>query len=289
MAIARVGDTDLYYDVSGAGDGLPVLLLMGLGTDSNGWERQVPVLGRARRVVVMDNRGVGRSGKPKGPYTTAALAADAVGVLDALGMKRAHVIGCSLGGAIAQELVLGHPDRVASLTLIATFPALDAAMERTANLGSATAVKPGFDVGAALRGMAEGKVSVDPSAVMGFLMPLVFSKGFMETERAFLVSLWQRALEYGVSADGFAGQVAAVMAHDTRSRLASIATPTLVMTGDRDKLVPPALSKILAAAIPGARLVEIQGGTHGMTIERADDVNAVLETWLAQNDGQNDV
>ncbi len=288
MAIARVGAHDLFYEIDDEGreqaGRLPVVLLMGLGTDSNAWERQVPVLARSRRVLVLDNRGVGRSAKPRGPYTTAELAADALGVMDAAGLDVAHVVGVSLGGAIAQEIVLGHPERVRSVALLATFAALDATMRRTADQGTAASVRSGLDVGAAMRGLAEGHVELDPQALIGFLMPLVFSRAFLEKERDYLKSLWSRALSYGVSSAGFAGQVAAALAHDARARLPSVRTPTLVVTGDKDRLVPPAQSRILAEAIPGARLVEIAGGTHGLTLERADELNELLESWLAEND-----
>ena len=284
MAIARVGENEIWYEVSGDGPGLPVVLLMGLATDANSWQRQVPVLERSRRVLVLDNRGVGRSSKPPGPYTTAALAADALAVMDAAGIGEAHVVGISLGGAIAQELVLARPERARSLVLIATFAAQDAEMQRTADAGAGAAVRPGFDVAAALRGLAEGKVELDPRAMIGFLMPLVFSKKFMEDEKALLKSLWDRAVEYGLSVKGFAGQVAAAMRHDTRARLATIAVPTLIVTGDKDRLVPARHSRALAAAIRGAKLVEIPGGTHGLPLERADDVNRILVDWLAAHD-----
>lgn len=288
MAIARVGENEIWYETSGDGPGLPVVLLMGLATDASSWQRQVPVLGRSRRVLVIDNRGVGRSSKPPGPYTTAALAADALAVMDAAGLgaaqAQAHVVGISLGGAIAQELVLAAPERVRSLVLIATFAAQDAEMQRTADAGTAAAVKPGFDVAAALRGLAEGKVELDPRAMIGFLMPLVFSKKFLDAERELLKSLWDRALEYGVSVKGFAGQVAAAMAHDTRARLATLRVPTLVVTGDKDRLVPARHSRGLAAAIPGAKLVEIPGGTHGLPLELPDEVNRLLADWLAEHD-----
>src|SRR6478672_5180640 len=106
MPHAKSGDVSIYWEESGGGSGVPVLLLMGLGTDAHAWEKQAPVLGAKRRVIVVDNRGVGRSGKPPGPYTTAMLARDALAVLDAAGVERAHVVGLSLGGMIAQELAL---------------------------------------------------------------------------------------------------------------------------------------------------------------------------------------
>src|SRR5438477_7159495 len=104
MPIARVGDNDLYYELQGDGPGLPAVLIMGLGVDLDGWRFVAPVLGQDRRLLLLDNRGVGRSAKPQGPYTTDGLADDAAAVMTAAGIERAHVVGISLGGAIAQKL-----------------------------------------------------------------------------------------------------------------------------------------------------------------------------------------
>src|SRR3954468_21247476 len=104
MAVARVGDLDLYYELHEGGPGAPAVLVMGLGVDAHGWERQIPALTRDRSVLVLDNRGVSRSAKPRGPYTTAELADDVAGLLDHVKWDRAHVAGLSLGGMISQEI-----------------------------------------------------------------------------------------------------------------------------------------------------------------------------------------
>src|SRR5215468_7406251 len=103
---------DIYYEIHGDGATTPVVLLMGLAVDATGWEATVPALARDRRVVILDNRGVGRSKKPPPPYSTAEMADDAAAVLDEIGVAHAHVVGVSLGGAIAQELALRHGERV---------------------------------------------------------------------------------------------------------------------------------------------------------------------------------
>src|SRR5262249_17134615 len=138
MSIARVDSLDLYYEEHGSGP--PLLLIMGLAADSTAWMFQVPDFEKHYRTIVFDNRGVGPTTKPPGPstipptppgpYTIHEMADDAAGLLDALDVRRAHVVGVSMGGMIAQELALRHPERVQSLVLACTFPEPDADIER---------------------------------------------------------------------------------------------------------------------------------------------------------------
>src|SRR5215510_118655 len=115
MSIAKIGSLDIFYEEHGGGD--PLLLIMGLAADSTAWMFQLPAFAEHYRTIVFDNRGVGRSSKPAGPYTIHEMADDAAGLLDALHVARAHVVGVSMGGMIAQELALRHPARVRGLVL----------------------------------------------------------------------------------------------------------------------------------------------------------------------------
>src|SRR5262249_32190040 len=123
MAIAKVGSMDLYYEEYGSGE--PLLCIMGFATDSTGWVLQTPEFSKHYREIIFDNRGVGRSSKPAGPYSIAQMAEDAVGLMDTLDIRRAHVLGLSMGGMIAQEIALRHPERVHGLVLACTFPEPD--------------------------------------------------------------------------------------------------------------------------------------------------------------------
>src|SRR5262249_35935611 len=118
MSLAKVGDVDLYYEEHGKG--FPCLLIMGLAAHSTAWVLQVAEFAERYRAIAFDNRGVGRSSKPPGPYTIHQMADDAVGLLDALDVRRAHVVGVSMGGMIAQEVALRHPHRVQGLVLACT-------------------------------------------------------------------------------------------------------------------------------------------------------------------------
>src|SRR5436305_15127962 len=119
VAVARDG-THLHYDVVGRRDGTPVLMIQGLGVDSRGWALQRPRLGRKHRLVLVDNRGVGKSQVPPGPYDLLVMAEDAITCLDAAGIETAHVIGASMGGVIAQIIGVTYPERVRSLVLACT-------------------------------------------------------------------------------------------------------------------------------------------------------------------------
>src|SRR3712207_194537 len=119
MSIARINGIDLYYEETGSGP--PLLLIAGLGGNTLGWVMLLPALAQHFRVIAFDNRGAGRSSAPPGPYTTRQMADDAAALLAHLGIERAHVLGLSLGGMIAQELALAHAERVDRLVLYATY------------------------------------------------------------------------------------------------------------------------------------------------------------------------
>jgi pimeloyl-ACP methyl ester carboxylesterase len=275
MSTARVGGIELFYEEHGAGD--PLLLIMGFATDSTAWLFQIPEFAQRFRTITFDNRGVGRSSKPAGPYTIHQMADDALGLLDRLEVGRAHVLGLSMGGMIAQELVLRHPERVRSLILAATYPEPDEETERTRQF---TLDQMGGRVA------ASGEVQIDltalnPLLLFQHLLPLVFSQEFIATQLPKLMQLFGGALQYGFSMEAILGQMQALMGHKATDRLHRIPVPTLVVTGDADRLIPPANSDILAANIPGARLVKVPGGTHGFNIEQPAAFNRTVLDFLA--------
>lgn len=256
----------LHYEQRGDA-GEPLLCIMGLGAPLEFWQFQTPVFARSHRVVVYDNRGVGRSDKPAGPYDIAKLADDALALLDACGHERAHVLGMSMGGMIAQELALRHPDRLGALVLASTYAKPDdkvkaqEASSPFANLDPAT---------------------VDPRLVLQFLTSLILSPEFIARETAWLHGLSAQLLAM-FAMEGFTAQLAAVMGHDVAARLHELQLPTLVMTGTADRLVPARCSDELARLIPGARLEKIEGGSHGVNVEHPDKFNRLVLDFLAQH------
>jgi pimeloyl-ACP methyl ester carboxylesterase len=275
MSMANVESIQLYYEEHGSGD--PLLLIMGLAADSTAWLFQIPDLARCYRTIAFDNRGVGRSAKPPGPYTIHGMADDAAGLLDVLGIERAHVVGVSMGGMIAQELALRHPNRVRGLVLGCTFPEPDVDAERQREFSVA---QFGGHVTAA--GETEIDVSaIDPLAFFQHLLPRVFNQSFIDRELPKLLNVFAGALQYGFSMEAILGQVEAVMGHKATDRLHRITAPTLVITGDADLLVSPANSDILARNIPGAKLVKVPGGSHGFNFETPELFNREVLDFLA--------
>ncbi|MBI4518263.1 MAG: alpha/beta fold hydrolase [Deltaproteobacteria bacterium] len=275
MSIAKVGSLELYYEEHGSGG--PLLLIMGLAADSTAWLFQVPEFAEHYRTVTFDNRGVGRSSKPPGPYTISQMADDTAGLLDALGIARTHVVGVSMGGMIAQELALRHPQRVCGLVLGCTYPEPDADIERQRQFSVS-------ELGGQITASGEIQIdftSLDPMSFFQTLLPAVFNPEFMERELPKLIELFGGALQYGFSMDAVLGQVAAVMSHRATERLHQIRSPTLVITGDADRLVPPANSDIIAQRVPGARLVKIPGGSHGFNFETPELFNREVLDFLA--------
>jgi len=281
MPFATRDDVELYWEQHGD-QGEPLLCIMGLAGELHFWEFQTAEFAKSYRTVVFDNRGMGRSGKPKGPYSIDVMAADALAVLDAAGHRRAHVLGISMGGMIAQELALSHPDRVGALVLACTLARPGREVERFATDGAVAAGAP-----SPLSMLREGANvdlhHADAQQVFKFLTSLVLSPAFVEREKPWLRAMLQRTLDSGVTMQHIASQVAAVLKHDASKRLPSLKAPTLVFTGDADQLVPPHHSDELHRLIPGATLRKLAGGTHGFNVERPDEFNAVVLDWLAQH------
>jgi pimeloyl-ACP methyl ester carboxylesterase len=275
MPTAHVRDVDLYYEEHGSGD--PLLCIMGFATDSTGWLLQVPDFSQHYRTIVFDNRGVGRSDKPTTPYTIHEMADDAAALLDHLKIERAHVLGVSMGGMIAQELVLRHPARVRGLVLAATFPEPDADTEEQRTVLFT-------QMGGTITETGEMRIdftAMNPMMFFQHLLPLVFNPSFIQTELPKLMQLFSGALQYGFSIEAILGQLQAVMAHKATDRLAEIAAPTLVLTGDADRLIAPANSDVLARTIPGSKLVTIPGGSHAFNVEMPDLFNRAVLDFLA--------
>jgi 3-oxoadipate enol-lactonase len=263
MPYATAADgTRLHYHVTGRPGTPPALFIQGLGADKHLWDLQRFGLAWSYRMVALDNRGAGRSDKPHGPYSLAQMADDAVTVLDHAGVDTAHVVGASMGGAIAQILALTHPSRVRSLTLACT--ACRNHPWRRELLASWVTTAAEHGMGTMTRDAARWVIG--PRSFRR-LMPAIG---------------WLGPLALGGPAHGFAAQVEAILSADDAlaTDLAAIEVPTLVVVGNQDILTPRGDSEDLAALIPTAELVVISGAAHGLMVEHASTFNRVLKDFL---------
>lgn len=245
MALAKAGQIELSYDR--AGEGPPLLLIMGMSGTKHHWgERVLARLQGDFETIVYDHRDAGDSTRTGEPFTIVDLAADAAGLLDALELGSAHVMGISMGGMIAQELALAHPERIASLTLGCTYCggegsvlASEAVMRRLAEAMSsgdrATAIRAGWEV------------NVSPS----------FAANQDEYDR-FL----KTGMQYGLPVEVIMRQMQAIAGHDTSTRLPGLAPPTLVVHGTLDELLPVQNGHMIAGLVPDSRLEILEGIGH---------------------------
>jgi 3-oxoadipate enol-lactonase len=236
LPYASRGAFELYYESTGTGP--PALLINGQAMTLATWWRTVPVLAESFRVLTFDQRDMGRSGHSPWPYSVSQMATDAVAVLDAADVERAHVYGISLGGMVAQEVALMYPDRVEALVLGAT----------TAG-GPGTILARPEPLGFFVRAGAMGSEEAEWAAV-----PYNYAE---ETRRLhgdrIAEDIARRVLDT-TDALGYIHQVAAAAGHNTVGRLHEIAAPTLVVHGEDDVVIPPSNGRLLAQAIPGAEL-----------------------------------
>ena len=244
----------------------PVLLIMGLALSSRAWVTLPALLSSDHYVITLDNRGTGRSARHGVAYKMRDLAADALAVLDVLGVRAAHVFGISMGGMIAQELALRAPERVRSLVLGCTF----ASWRRARGPGFRTAL----DLLLLNLGLAKPER----------LARLLLSAEWDEANPGKALE-WMRASERTKLRFATA-QLLAIVRHHTVPRLAGLKAPTLILTGDRDRLVPPVNSQVLHAAIPGSRLHVLKGAGHAFPLEREEETLRVLREHFSAAEGR---
>jgi 3-oxoadipate enol-lactonase len=228
------------------GSGAPLLLIHGLGYARWGWEPVLPGLTERFDVILFDNRGIGDSDSPPGPYTAREMAEDAVQVLDEAGVERAHVVGTSLGGMVAQELVLAHPERVEKLVLACTTPGGPDQVPMPQRSVEAIARFPLLPAEEGYRLVVENALSDESVASRPELVE----------------ELVAYRLSHQPPMDGWLAQAAAGMTFDSGGRLGSVTAPTLVQHGTGDHVVDYRNSQLIADAIPASRVELFEGLGH---------------------------
>ncbi|HEV2787126.1 MAG TPA: alpha/beta hydrolase [Solirubrobacteraceae bacterium] len=244
--------TTLHWESSGTGE--PVLMIMGLGLSGGAWWRTVPVLAQSLRLITYDHRGVGRSRARVHSYTTEAMADDAVSVLDAAGVERAHVYGFSLGGMVAQQLALRHPGRVHSLVLGAT------------HAGGPRAVRPDPEVIAFFRRRA----SMPAKEAARASVPFNYGPRCRREHPERIAEDIRRRLAHPFSEHAYRAQIFAAALHNCHRRLNRIAARTLVVHGRHDRVVPVANAHILAESMPRAQLRILEDSGHLYSTEQPE-------------------
>lgn len=255
----RTGELVVHAQVAGPADAPALMLLHSLGTSLHVWDAQADALAGRFRVIRPDLRGHGLTGVPAGPYEIAAMAADMLALLDALGVAAAHVAGLSIGGAVAQSLAARASGRVLSLVLCDTamvFPPPTLWRERAAV--------------ARTQGM---------EPLVGPVLSRWVTPDFLATPQAEGL----RAMLRRTAPEGYAGAAEALAAADLTASTATLRVPTLVLVGEHDQATPPAAARAIQAAIPGAELAELPGVAHIPTVQRPADVTDVIAAFLARH------
>jgi pimeloyl-ACP methyl ester carboxylesterase len=254
----------LFYEEIGHGP--PLLCIMGITAPGSVWQLHAEVWAQQFRCVIGDNRGVGKSDKPIGPYSSEMMADDYAGLLDHLKIDAAHVVGCSMGSIIAQQLALNHPDRVASAILMCPWARCDR-----------------YAVGV-FDHMKRIKARLTPTEFIEYIQLLIFTKPYWDDDMQFRGMEEGRRLaatnENPQPLHALEAQADACIHHNTLNRLDRIACPTLVIGGANDIFTPRWMAEEIAQRIPNAELHLYDGAGHAFHWECMDDFNSRTLQWL---------
>jgi len=250
MPKIHVNGLDFNYKIYGEGD--PLLMIMGLSFSLLDWGTKLPkLLAQQYKVILFDNRDAGETSQATGTYTTAQMAEDAAGLLSLLGETKAHVFGISMGGMVAQQLALHHPDQLNKLILGCTMAG-----------GTCSQFNPPAEFG--------------NSSILEQLFPLEF----LQTNQSRLIEFFQTTAPYHSRGEALIRQYQAMSIHDTCNLLDKITAPTLVITGDSDRIIPPQNSEFLAKNIPDAKLEMMASAGHAFCFSHPEATASAIISFL---------
>ena len=258
-----IGDGALYYERQGVG--FPVLFISGLSGFASFWQDQVAAFARKFDVVTHDHRGIGQSDVTRSGFTVDRMAADVVGLMDALEIERAHIVGHSTGGAIAQILAIEHPKRLASVVLSATWTKPDAYFRRMFGLRKDILLRLG------------------PSAYVQANTLYLYPSWWVARNNERLRQLEAQNLAVFPPTEVAASRIDAILAFDRTERLGQIKTPTLVVGAEDDLVTPAYFSEELARLIPAAEIKIFPRGGHAFAQVRAREFNQAVLPFLASH------
>lgn len=264
MSVIHTNGIDLYYEERGAGE--PLLLIMGITASGSAWEKHVKYWENDFRCIVVDNRGVGFSDKPKGPYTTAQMGDDYAGLLEALQIQKVRLVGISMGSIIAQQLAIRHPQKVHSMVLMSTWARCDNAARGI------------------FQHMINCKARLKPEEFSLFIQLLIYSKSSWDNARL-VAEMYESRKKAAVESQpqpfhALEGQAAACITHNVVDDLNKIKVPTLVIGGREDSFTPLWMAEETARGIPDAELHLFDKCGHAFHWEKIEDFNPLVRNWL---------
>jgi pimeloyl-ACP methyl ester carboxylesterase len=264
MPKVQANGIQIHYEIQGSGE--PIVFIGGLGADTFLWFRQVPELSKQFRVIVFDNRGAGESDKPAEPYTVSMFAADTAGLLQALGIAKANVVGASLGGLIAEEFALVYPQMVNRLVLAST------------GFGGPHMAKPSLlNLIPMLLTMRR---SGDPAKDIERSFELFTSKAWCQQHADLVKQYVDWRVAHPQPSEAYNRQKEAVDAYSSEDRLAQIKVPVLIVHGAKDRIVPVKNAQLLHGKLPQAEVLIFEDSGHASPIQRAEDFNAAVTKFL---------
>ncbi|OLS16388.1 MAG: alpha/beta hydrolase [Promethearchaeota archaeon CR_4] len=261
MPTIKANNIDINYEIRGKG--FPLVLIMGLGANLDWWQPDfLAAVEKRFKLIMFDNRGAGRSNDPGEDYTVKTLADDAVGLMDALKIPKAHVLGISLGGMIAQEFAINYPQRVQKLVLAATSP------------GGDKTEPPSPEAMELLSGDRSTKTEEQNAKD---LIPILYTPDFPKNHPREIELFMKQVLKAPIKPDPYQRQLGAIMSFESGERLKQVKTPTLVIHGKKDILIPYGNGKKISELIPKAKFVLFDHSGHALFSEEKAVTQMVID------------
>jgi pimeloyl-ACP methyl ester carboxylesterase len=269
MPKVEVGGTSIYYEVQGKGE--PLILIMGFANTHHAWFFQRN-LSRYFKVITLDNRGVGKSGKPDNEYSIKLMARDVAGIMDCLKIEKAHIVGVSMGGMIAQEFALKYPHRILKLILGCTYGKFEKDLVNPDLHELEILLKFGCTRG----GMRQLKKTLRKLFILSFQNKLVKTSVWILSFIYLLILLREEEIK------GLIGQLNAIVKHDAIDRLHQINAKTLIIVGDKDEVIKPRASALIYERMPQAAMCVIEKGSHSFAFENWRQFNRKILEFLKE-------